>query len=240
MAPMWTALSVYDMRNVVKTVLTFRGTVLPIVICRFETWFFVGLHVACKYLAITSDGKGFIDMTFFQIGEEPWHEIAMISSMLSFFVIFIASQCYTRFVHLYDSCMAMAGTTQVIAAQASVSLEGQGAARWQGVRYLLAAVMIVYGTSAEAKTGGEKGIISEDMWERMLRPEVIKTPTGLMLECPAVLLPSEVTLLKGHAGNKWLLLLTWAMHVLNRGMYKAGCGVPLIGMMQTNVSMPYT
>ena len=69
----------------------------------------------------------------------------------------------------------------------------------------------------------------------MLRPEVVRSPSGDMIECPAVLLPSEVTVLKAHGGSKILLLITWAMHVFRKGMKQSGCGEPLVALMQQNL-----
>ena len=121
-------LSPYNMRSPLKALFTWKGTVLPLVSCTFEAWFFVGMHTVFL-LAINS---GFVHVDTFYIGEEPWKMLALPTGMLTFFIVFLMNQCYTRFVHLYEESTYVMGTLQVIGALSSVHLKDHDA-RWHAV-----------------------------------------------------------------------------------------------------------
>jgi len=214
--PKFHGLSPYNMTDPGATILQYYGTIIPLVLLRFEIWLFTAAHV----LMLASVRFGLIPAEFYSLGTEPWKMMAATSSLLAFFVVFFSGQCFARFSHLYDACTRMMGMMQVIASMTSVHLENDPETRWQGLRYLGAAVLILYAKVNDGDVTRQG--IDESEWTRLMSYETI-VMSGKTVTCPPLLSELEVAKLKDSPiPAKFVDLITWSLHVFRKGYKSSG------------------
>jgi len=112
------------------------------------------------------------------------------------------------------------GMIQVISSMTSVHLENDTDARWQGLRYLCAAVLILYAQVNDGDLNNQ--VVDEMEWQRLMSYETI-VMGGKTVTCPPLLTELEVKKLQDLPGTKFVPLITWATHVF-RGALKATAG----------------
>ena len=174
----------YSMTSPVKALLTFKGSILPAVLKRPEFYFFTAIHIALvivdnqvgDYDPHSGEGQrgleylagGRVNLELYAL---PWSTIGILSGLLTFYLVFFNSQCYGRFNTFYTACTTIAGTLQEVAMQVSTEMEGED--RWDCVRYLLAAAILVYmkvEDDEHHKTG--EPAVNEDEWDRLTKSEL--------------------------------------------------------------------
>ena len=213
-------LNPYDMESPLKTICTWHSSTLPLVVRRFEFWFFLGLHITLSRLI----SSGYLELSTLIIGSEPWKIVGIITGLLSFFSIFFAGQCYTRYTALYSACRTIFSCLQSICCIMSVHAPDDMDSRWQGARYLTASALVMYARVNDGDMAKQK--IDDDEWERMLSLEVITLdPLKPAIVCDPCLTKEEVSELKDFSGSTSILLCTWAMHVYKRALTQAQCEV---------------
>jgi hypothetical protein len=208
----------YDMAQ--PSIMKFRGTLLPLVLNRWELWFFVSLHtvlvVAYRLQNDFEAGSGIPALPLMDITEMPWSTVMIPSGLLTFFLVFFNGKCYERFIGYYSAVTAINGNIQEIACQTlaawpSSDLSGH---RWEACRYLMASGIVVYMKVSDPP--GKPQPIDEDEWDRLTQSE-----GGWLHEkdeiCAPLLTLDEVEVLKQHRGNLQLLLQTWALRALRHG-----------------------
>jgi len=141
--------------------------------------------------------------------------LSLTSSMLAFFVVFLASQAYARFVELYKATTDMNKALQVIASTTSVHVSEQPELRWQAIRYCIASALLVYSRVNDGDV--TKQNMDEDEWLRLTTTESVSVGKGSSM-CPPVLTQAEVAALKAWEGNKPMLLHTWALHAFKKAL----------------------
>jgi len=225
-------LTPYNFADPLRAILTWGGTILPLVIFRFEMIFFVALH--CLFVA--SYHFGFASDDYFFIGLEPWKMLALTSATLSFFIVFLVSQAYSRFLQLYNATTAMNKTLQIIASTSSVHFRNHGngpAIRWQAVRYCIASAQLVYFRVNDGDV--TKQTMDESEWQRMMLTEPINGEHGKSIACPPLLTKEEVAALKAWGGNKPMLLHTWALHVFKQALGADPGAMMVLAQLQTDI-----
>ena len=224
-------MTTYELTSPIAAIFAYHGTILPLVARRAEAWIFVGVHVI---LLVLNDVAGLIDIDVF-LGVDPLKTMGILTALLSFFIVYFTSQSLARFTTFYQSCTGISGSLQQIASQTSVHLADYPVERWDACRYMLSAACLVYMKVTDAGTQ----TIDADEWQRLMLPEAEWSGRpailgGRKVDCPPLLTEEEVVHLQAFPGNPSSLLCTWAMHVLRRGMRRAGCEAPLIVEMQEN------
>jgi len=123
-----------------------------------------------------------------------WKAGALTTSLLIFFIVFYGSQSYGRFYTLYGHCIGLGGATMEWTALVKLHLIQEPAARWNGVRYILAAMHIMYfGLRDVGATTG----IDEEEWET--------------IRSRHLLTEGEIDTIKAYKGYKPFLPVHWAM-----------------------------
>ena len=208
----------YDMAK--PSIMKFRGTLLPLVMGRWELWFFVGVHTLLVVLhRLRNDleyGSGIPALPLLDVTEMPWATVMIPTGLLTFFLVFFNGKCYERFIGYYNAHTAISGHIQEIACQTlsawpSDDFSGH---RWEACRYLMASGIVVYMKVSDPP--GKPQPIDEDEWDRLTQSE------GAWLHekepiCAPLLTRDEVEVLKQHRGNLQLLLQTWALRALRHG-----------------------
>ena len=202
---------------------TFKISILPKVLIRWEIYFFTLLHIA--FFVLKQQGY-----TMFMLAEDsngPWafplqfSAISIPSGLMSLLLVFFNGQCYTRYVNLYQACTAMGGSVQELAQLSATHAMATPDARWDATRYLLASVMMVYMKVTDIAASRSPTIDPED-WERLTQSEEewLNGSTGGAgkgggpIKAPPILLPHEVVVLKQCKGNESQVLQIWCLDAM--------------------------
>ena len=148
-----------------------RAQVLPLVLLSPEVYIFVTMHAFLVFLHYTE----VIDIhIFLEIGMEPWKMMALTTSVLSFFIIFLLNQCYDRYKTIYMSCTGIMGGVQTTGALINVNLSAPKfkKARWTAMRYLLASVELVYFKVNDGDFSN--ATVDAEEWQRLVEDETIQ------------------------------------------------------------------
>ena len=259
----------YSMTSPVKALLTFKGSILPAVLKRPEFYFFTAIHIALvivdnqvgDYDPHSGEGQrgleylagGRVNLELYAL---PWSTIGILSGLLTFYLVFFNSQCYGRFNTFYTACTTIAGTLQEVAMQVSTEMEGED--RWDCVRYLLAAAILVYmkvEDDEHHKTG--EPAVNEDEWDRLTKSELdwagpqekkrsASPPDRLSRQAtmakmkkpynpPPLLTDEEEVILREYTGNGQLLLMMWGLRAMRKGLQKRGRQVEVYLMLEDSV-----
>jgi len=222
----------YDFDKPLRAMMTMGGTMIPLVIFRFEMVFFIALHV----LFVLIYQSGLVDVSNFTIGSDPWKMFGLTSATLSFFIVFLVSQAYARFLTLYGATTALNKTLQVIAATSAVHFqyhERGPEIRWQAVRYCIASAQLVYFRVNDGDV--TKQAMDEHEWHRLMLTEPINGENGKVVACPPLLNKEEVAALKAWGGNKPMLLHTWALHVFKKALGDNPGAMMVLAQLQTDI-----
>ena len=161
-----------------------------------------------------------------------------------------------RFNTFYTACTTIAGTLQEVAMQVSTEMEGED--RWDCVRYLLAAAILVYmkvEDDEHHKTG--EPAVNEDEWDRLTKSELdwagpqekkrsASPPDRLSRQAtmakmkkpynpPPLLTDEEEVILREYTGNGQLLLMMWGLRAMRKGLQKRGRQVEVYLMLEDSV-----
>lgn len=129
-----------------------------------------------------------------QLPKLSWKAGALTTSLLIFFIVFYGSQSYSRFYTLYGHCIGLGGATMEWTALVKLHLIPEPGARWNAVRYILAAMHVMYfGLRDVGPTAG----VDEEEWETIRTRQLLT--------------PGEVDTIKAYKGFKPFLPVHWAM-----------------------------
>ena len=189
---------------------------LPLVLYNSEIYIFVGLHsffVWCVQV-------GLMDLAAFDIGTEPWKMMALTTSVLSFFIIFLLNQCFDRYKNIYNLSVGIMGTVLTCGAIMNVHLSASKFKRdrWHAMRYLIASVELVYFKVNDMS----EATVDESEWERLLNEEQIQVVPGKPpITSPALLTSEERKIIGSYQGSAPVLLQMWALQVLKKAFAEA-------------------
>ena len=215
----------YDMAQ--PSIMKFQGTLLPLVMNRWELWFFVILHsvlvAAYRLQTDLEAGSGIPALPMLAVTAIPWSAVMIPTGLLTFFLVFFNGKCYERFHGYYNAHTAIGGNIQEIACQTLAAWPSSDFSghRWEACRYLMASGIVVYMKVSDPP--GKPQPIDDDEWHRLTSSEGqwlsgSDRPVSHEDEiCPPLLTQREVEVLKKYSGNLQLLLQTWALRALRHG-----------------------
>ena len=108
----------YDMSS--PSILKFGGTMLPLILVRWELWFFVLAHIALIIvyrLGLDEEYDSIPSIELDPTYDAPWNIIKIPTGLLTFFLVFFNGTCYGRYVGYYNAHCAIGGKLQEITAQ---------------------------------------------------------------------------------------------------------------------------
>ena len=208
-APTHHSLKAYEMRDPLRAVLSWHGTMLPFIAYNFELWFFLVSQILLR-VAVNSE---LLDDDALSMGVDPWKSMVLSCGMLTVFSVVLVHRCYDRYLSLHRASVGMSETLQSVAATTSVLLHGLPDARWNANRLLVASAALVYlePNDDERKQGKTKA----HEWDRLAHDEEVTLEAEAdAVVCPALLTATELAKLKCWPGAPSVLLQTWALHVL--------------------------
>jgi len=182
--------------------LRYKGTILSGTLCGPMFWLTNLLHLALCFIGGRFDIKEKVDAANGTKVWEEWHPVDLIQvdwastlvgmPLLFFFIVFYNNNSYNRFYQLYGHCVGMGGRcmewTYLIKAH---SLPEDRAGQWNSVRFVLAAMNILY-----YSLFGDDGSMDEDEWSVIMARNLLSV--------------NEVSLLRAYKGFKPFLCLNWA------------------------------
>ena len=160
---------------------SWKGTALPLVFKKPYYWLMVALHVTMVILEEQTETDLFESVN--------GGVIAIPTSLLIFFIVFYASQCYNRFFTMFMHTVGIGGTSMVWVGLVKLHITDDRNVQWNTTRYILAAIHVLY---YELDDG-----MDEDDWE---------TIRGRKL-----LTQQEVQVCDAYAGFAPWLLISWAL-----------------------------
>ena len=163
----------YDMAQ--PSIMKFQGTLLPLVLRRWELWFFVSLHsilvIAYRLQSDLEYGSGIPALPLLDVTRMPWSTVTIPTGLLTFFLVFFNGKCYDRFIGYYNAHTAISGSIQEIACQTLAAWPSSDFSghRWEACRYLMASGIVVYMKVSDPP--GKPQPIDEDEWDRLTQSE---------------------------------------------------------------------
>ena len=102
----------------------------------------------------------------------PWSVLSLLTPLMIFFLVFFLSQCYNRFNSFFATSMAIEGSLQnlTMLMLAHVTDPAKQKLKWDAVRYLTAAAMVIYSRVSKIAMGKEAQMDIEN-WGRLLKRE---------------------------------------------------------------------
>ena len=204
-----------------KTLLSWRGTMLPLVLARPVFWVLLAIHAALLALAniqhvkldanhtaimaLDDYGNPYRVMAHtFELPKMNWSAVGTVTALLTFFLVFYGSQSYGRLNTLYGHCVGLGGTLMNWVGLVKVSFPDDKDAQWNATRLILAALHIQYYTLNESSGGAA---ISEEEWSIIRQRSLLKQ--------------NEVALLTSYEGYKPFLPLVWALREVEHALRPA-------------------
>ena len=123
-------------QRLLVTMMSWRGTILPLVFRVPFYWLSVGFHAA---LALT---EAYTDLDV--IPDINTTLMTLPAGLITLQAVFYASQCYGRFFEMYSNCVGIGGQTMVWAGLVRLHVRDNFAVRWNAMRFILAASHMLY------------------------------------------------------------------------------------------------
>lgn len=208
----------YSMQSPMRTLFSFHGTVLPMVLFRQEVYVFTILHAI---LWVVKDLELWTDWAQYTLS---FNALSISSTFMVFSLVFFNQQCFTRYTELYGAVTGISGTLQEITQLTAVHLRLHDGERWDACRYLLASAFMIYMKVTDPP--GQPAAIDKDEWDRLINSEEVWLGKPVVFQhkninCPALLTETEMKVLQGFNGNTTVLLQTWALRCLKQGYRRA-------------------
>ena len=121
-----------------ELMLSWKGTALPLVFKKPYYWLMVGLHVTMVVL----EERVFPETDLFE--SVNGGVIAIPTSLLVFFIVFYASQCYNRFFTMFMHTVGIGGTSMVWVGLVKLHVTTDRNVQWNSTRYIMAATHVLY------------------------------------------------------------------------------------------------
>lgn len=189
----------YDQSNPIKALRAWKGTVLPAVLNARDTYFYLGLHVLFYVIYqrnLTIDPEtGEVEQSILPVLDMK--VTGVCSGLLTFFIVFYNGHCYQRYLGLYEHCCGVGGKLMEVSGLCAVHFKTeQQQAKWNIIRYLLASIIISYGT-------GDDGGMDTEEWES--------------LQARKLLTINEIKAVQFFKGFQPWLLQVWALKSAKQG-----------------------
>jgi len=187
----------YDAQEMgtIKTLMSVRGTMLPLVFLQPTFWVLIFVHNAMLGLRCTLERSPDGELVAaFNIPKMDWRAVSAVTSLLTFFIVFYGSQSYGRMQKFFGHCVGLGGTCMNWVALVKITFPADKDQQWNATRLILASMHIQYYTLNESEGGAA---ISEQEWHYI-------TERNLLTK-------DEIALLKDYKGYKPFLPLIWAM-----------------------------
>lgn len=162
----------YSIDSPLYVLLSWTGTFWPLVVTRYELYIFPLVHTALIYYMSTrkdEDGGAFWGDDAYML---PWGALTLLTPLMIFFLVFFLSQCYTRFTDFFNTSMAIESSVQdlTMLMLTHATQKEQVKYRWQAVRYLSAAAIVIYSRVTKLADGKDSQMNVEN-WGRLLKTE---------------------------------------------------------------------
>jgi len=178
--------------NEITVLAMWKGTIMPIVLCRPVMWFLMASHVFFYYLHVY---RADVEMPHL-----PWKLTVVPTTLLTFFLVFYSGNCFTRYYAFYNKCMGMSGAVMAYTGLLRVHFPKASAEKlWNLSRHTVASVYLLYfQLSGGASDGGKR--VTDSEYEVLLA-------TGLIS-------PEEKARIEQFRGFRPFLLQVWALRAL--------------------------
>ena len=167
----------YDTEYGISILSSYTGTFWPLVLKQVELYLYPIIHTVLVIImwnhkrGQADDGTTPVPLISDDSYMIPWNSLGLSTSLMVFFLVFFLSQCYTRFNDYFNTFMTIEDGIHEMAMLALSNLSDKPAARWDCVRYLTAAAIVIYSrVTKTAEKGGEPQMSATD-WERLLLAE---------------------------------------------------------------------
>ena len=159
------------------------------VLCSSSFWFFVVMHIVLMLMF------HFAPHVWDFIGFElDWKATGAVTSLLTFFIVFYGTNCYSRYQMFYSHCVGLGGIIQEWSALVTLHFPKDNVGRWNGTRYMLASMHVLF-YSLNQSHGGVS--ISEEEWATIKERCLLNEP--------------EIEAITAYPGLKALLPIIWAL-----------------------------
>mmetsp|Transcript_3021 Transcript_3021/g.8763 ORF Transcript_3021/g.8763 Transcript_3021/m.8763 type:complete len:431 (-) Transcript_3021:130-1422(-) len=185
-------------RGRLVTALTLANTVMPSVLMSAEFWLFFVLHL----LVYCANGTHAWEETFGS-WRLDWEFVKVITAMTTFFEVFYANQCYTRYMSLYAMTRSMLNESYafVFVLRAYDAEKSRGHTR-MSVRYMVASMLLNF-------YGLKTGAIDDMAIGELKRLEILR--------------PEEVaSLQQHHPKHRSMIMLSWSSVIARKACEVTG------------------
>ena len=151
--------------NEITVLMKWRGTIMPIVLCRPVMWMLMAAHIGFFYLHMYRED---IHMPIM-----PWKLTGIPMALLTFFLVFYSGNCFARYYAFYAKCMAMSGSVMAFTGLLRVHFPKAPPEKlWNLSRYAIASVYLLYfQLSGGASDGGKR--VTDSEYEVLLQTGLI-------------------------------------------------------------------
>jgi len=170
----------YNVNSPLAILIAWTGTFWPLVVRRYELYLYPLIHIGLvAYMGawFNQEGTG----VFWEDPRNmvPWASLSLLSPLMIFFLVFFLSQCYNRFNSFFDTAMSIEKSVQDVTMLmlAHVTDPAKAELRWDAVRYLTAAAMVIYARVTKIAQGKDAQMNIEN-WGRLLKRERVWQSEG--------------------------------------------------------------
>ena len=174
-----------------RFILRFRHTIFPMVFSEPMFWILMVWHFFILHTqrALLDEGDS--------LPKLEWKASIMLSSLLTFFVVFYGGNCYSRYFTFYGSCTGMVGALGEWAYLIRAHFDASPpTVKWNMLRLMLASMEIQLANLGGADDQGGKGI-SDEEWNMIRRHGFLSR--------------DEIARLQRYKGSKSFLPAVWAL-----------------------------
>lgn len=152
--------------------------------------------------ALCEDPDG-TDERVYGLPDMDWRSVQVLTSLMTFFIVFYGNQSYTRFMQFWDFCVSLGGLTMDWATLVRTHLPDEPTVQWNVTRLPLAAMHLMFyelHSTADDVNGLRRGFnalaIDESEWEIIAERELLTS--------------EEAQIVKSYQGYTAHLPLVWA------------------------------
>lgn len=222
----------------VWTLLKFQGTMLPMVLTKPIFYFLMVTHVIFlivgnvpalwkpEYQHVACPNTNVVRCSYLPTLE--WTPVTVVTTLLTFFIVFYGNQCYGRMQMFYGHCVGLGGTCMNWACLVRNHFPDEPNVQWNAARLMLASMHIMYYTMNTSEDGPS---MSESEWNTVRSRHLLND--------------AEISSLVAFGGYKPFLPLVWALAevedallapVTNHRSTLSGTGPPDANMERFRVS----
>ena len=193
---------------------SWKGTALPLVFKKPYYWLMVALHVTMVILEEQTETDLFESVN--------GGVIAIPTSLLIFFIVFYASQCYNRFFTMFMHTVGIGGTSMVWVGLVKLHITDDRNVQWNTTRYILAAIRpTMNSTTAWTRTTGRQSGRKLTQQEVQVCDAYAGTPWLLISgRCARFSLSCSAAHLRQTAGARRISAVEQLIELRSRGQKK--------------------